>query len=241
MMWLKTIAVSTVLWGISTDAQACKCPDMNPSELLQQADVIYLARAYKPESKEKTKKQLFSILQTIKGERPYTNTWTLERKEDNETNCDIHYKEGDVSLLLIKDEVLDICSGNGEFTYQMRTGLSKILSATENAVSSTPKSMSQSAYIGLLSVVSPYLANTKIQSIEDARLAGKKIQFKEREFTFTQDTNAHIQIAEIISYTNGYSTYVSGRIPLEGVSFYAFLASSKSGTYRVVAQALFEN
>ena len=144
-------------------------------------------------------------------------------------------------MLFIKDGGLDICYGNGVFAHQMRTGLSKILSATENAVSSTPKSMSESAYTALLSVVSPYLANTKIQSIEDARLAGKKIQFKERAFTFTKDTNAHIQITEIVSYTNGYSTYVSGKIPLEGVSFYAFLAESKSGEYRVVAQALFEN
>ena len=240
------LTVGTLLLGgwMSGAASACKCEPKTPAEHIRSADAVYLAKAYAKKAEQTVIRQVFRVLQTIKGERPYTNTWALERDGQPVPNCSAQYAEGDAALIFVHNGELSICHGNTTLADQMNAGFADVLRVGKDG-EPVPQAewrpsppLPPEVYKELFETTLSAYADRPSLTIRHPPQAGESLPLAGQTMRVVEGPTATVNIVDVVHFRNGHVTLVRGELPADGVRFYAFVAPTKAGPYVTVAQVL---
>ena len=220
----------------STDADACRCVGKKPAAYVKGAERVILAKVI-AESKTGAPFLVdFEVLATLKGASTKTFRWT--RSEKNPL-CGPGFKVGEVSLLFVTDNNLELCTGNYGMGAQA-AAFPEYLDVTGQQTS-LPSVSDMEALLG--TALKGYMHKRKKILASFPPLKGSTAKVGATSFPIVgaskKRAKRSVQVTAALRF--GDILYLNGNYPVEGLWFRVLLRDLGKGGYEVLHHTSIES
>jgi hypothetical protein len=213
-------------WSVS---MACDCPRGSPESHFKAADLVFIARAEKPKTGRKSTQRLV-VLHALKGKPG--RSFTITRPGAVISNCDRTFREGEVDLVFVVKDKVEMCHGNYGMKWQWQQ---KQIPPLLRLAHGEPKAPTQTAFRAALSAaLGPLVKGRTSVPVKYRPWTGKTLKVGKTTFSFTKTFPKSV-VAVRDAVRHGPLHYISGIYHLQGHAF-AVLLLDRGGKPQVVYQ-----
>jgi hypothetical protein len=218
------VVVLASRWSVS---RACDCPRGSAASHLQAADLVFVGRADKPQQGRQFTQRL-AVLHALKGSPG--PSFTIVRSVATISRCDRTFRPGEVDLVFVVKNKVEMCHGNYGMKWQWKQGqIAPLLRLAHGR----PASPNIAAFrVAFAAALGPLVETRTSVPVKYPPLNGKSITIGRTVFGFTTLLPKSV-VAVQHAVSHGPVHFISGIYHLQSYAF-AVLLLDRGGTPQVV-------